>query len=84
MDNYEILELEDDTKYIIVMSLKNKDKEYVLAAQINDSETEISKESDIFIRDRRNNIIKKIEDNFEYDLIKSVFEKKLESIWFTS
>ncbi len=80
MDNYEILELEDDTKYIIVMSLKNKDKEYVLAAQINDSETEISKESDIFIRDRRNNIIKKIEDNFEYDLIKSVFEKKLESI----
>lgn len=76
-ENNEILELEDGTKYITIMSILNGGKEYVLATEINDEETEMSDEADIFIRDRENSIIKQIEDEFEYNLVKEVFERKL-------
>jgi len=76
-ENNEILELEDGIKYITIMSILNGGKEYVLATEINDEETEMSDEADIFIRDRENSIIKQIEDEFEYNLVKEVFERKL-------
>ena len=77
MENNEILELEDGIKYITIMSIIHEDKEYVLATEINDEETEMSDEADIFIRDRENSIVKQIEDEFEYNLVKEVFERKL-------
>ena len=77
MENNEILELEDGTKYITIMSIINDNKEYVLATEINDEETQMSDEADIFIRDRKNSIIKQIEEEFEYNLVKEVFERKL-------
>lgn len=77
MESNEILELENGSKYIIIMSINYEDKEYVLASEINDEETEMSEEADIFIRDRNNSMIKPIEEEFEYNLVKEVFERKL-------
>ena len=67
-----------EKKYAIIMSLENDNKEYILATETD--EENIKEEAEIFIRDRKNNIIKEIEDEFEYDLIKSVFERKMETI----
>lgn len=76
--NNEIIELDNGKKYAIIMSLENDNKEYILATETD--EENINEEAEIFIRDRKNNIIKEIEDEFEYDLIKSVFERKMETI----
>ena len=76
--NNEIIELDNGKKYAIIVSLENDNKEYILATETD--EENIKEEAEIFIRDRKNNIIKEIEDEFEYDLIKSVFERKLETI----
>ncbi len=76
--NNEIIELDNGKKYAIIMSLENDNKEYILATETD--EENIKEEAEIFIRDRKNNIIKEIEDEFEYDLIKSVFERKMETI----
>lgn len=77
MENNEILELEDGTKFFTIMSLEYEGKEYVLATEVNKEETEMSDEADIFIRDRKNEILKSIEEESEYDLVKEVFERKL-------
>ena len=77
MESNEILELENGSKYIIIMSVNYEEKEYALASEINDEETEMSEEADIFIRDRLNSMIMPIEEEFEYNLVKEVFERKL-------
>lgn len=77
MENNEILELEDGLKFITIMSLNHEGKEYILTAEVSKDETEISDEADIFIRDRENSMIKPIEEEFEYNLVKEVFERKL-------
>ena len=79
MEDNEILELEDGTKYATIMSLEYEGKEYVLATEVNKEETEMSDEADIFIRDRKNEILKSIEEESEYDLVKEVFERKLKT-----
>ena len=48
-----------------------------LVSEISDDEQNISEELDIFIR--TNEFIKAIEEENEYNLLKEVFEKKLES-----
>ena len=78
MDNNEIIELEDGKKYAVIMSLENDNKEYILVSETD--EENIKEELDIFIHDRKNNIIKEIDDEFEYELIKSVFERKLDAM----
>ena len=78
MNSNEIIELQDGKKYAIIMSLENDNKEYILVSETD--EENIKEELDIFIRDRKNNIIKEIDDEFEYELIKSVFERKLDTM----
>lgn len=78
MENNEIIELDNGKKYAVIMSLENDNKEYILTTETD--EENIKEEVDIFIRDRENNIVKEIEDEFEYDLIKSVLERKLDAM----
>ena len=77
MNDTEIIELENGEKYAIISSINYDNKEYILVSEISDDEQNISEELDIFIR--TNEFIKAIEEENEYNLLKEVFEKKLES-----
>ena len=72
----EIIELENGKKYAIISSTKYDNNEYILITEVSKDEENISEELEIVKRD--NGSIVKIEEELEYELLKEVFERKLE------
>ena len=72
----EIIELENGKKYAVISSTKYDNNEYILITEVSKDEENISEELEIVKRDNGN--IVKIEEELEYELLKEVFERKLE------
>jgi len=70
-----VIELENNSKYIVIDMLDYLNKKYFLLAKLND--TNINDYFDIVAYNDDNNYFEPLEDEFLYDTIKAVFENKL-------
>lgn len=78
MKEYIMLEFEDGTKCAIIDKFEYNNKNYFLVSKVlNDKK--ISEVFNICIYNEKNNILENIEDEEEYNLIKTIFDKKIEN-----
>lgn len=78
MKEYIIVELANHSKYVIIDVLIHENKKYVLLSKVSDNGKDINKYFDICLYNDILNNFEMVEDEFEYDNVKLVFEKRLE------
>lgn len=82
MDNYRVVELDNNDKYVIVDALSNDGNNYLLLSKLSDDEQEISKDL-IYCKQKISDGIEYleiIEDEKENEFVKTIFETKLDNI----
>lgn len=77
MKEYIMLEFEDGNKCAIIDKIEYNSKNYFLVSNIL-SNKKLSNTFKICIYNEKNNILEDIEDEEEYNLIKTIFDKKIE------
>lgn len=77
MNEYVVLELEDNSKYAVIDTFNYENKEYFLVTRVLENETIIENEFNICIYNSYKNCFEKIENKEELEIISLVFEKKL-------
>lgn len=77
MKEYIIIELENKRKYAVIDLLEYQEKKYLLTSEVNNEETEISKEFKICIYIEEENKLIELENDYEYEIIKYLFEERL-------
>ena len=79
MKEYITIELENKNKYVAIDMIKLQDNKYFLLAELSKDETDIDSTLDICIYNEQTNSFIKIENEFEYQNILYIFEKRLET-----
>ena len=72
--------MENGIKYAVIKTINHNDNEFLLVTELqgNEEDANISDEFIILMRDETKEYLKEIEDDMEYELLKEVFERKLE------
>lgn len=80
MKEYTIIELKNGDNYVLVDMLNIDNKKYFLLANIILYDNEVDNYFDIFIYKEETNSISEIEDEYEYNSIKDIFNNKLDNL----
>lgn len=80
MKEYEIVELNPNEEYVIIDTIENNNKDYLLLAKYDEVNEDVSNELEIrYVINKNMNNIMTIEDESMYEIIKETFERKLEN-----
>lgn len=78
MNEYIVLELEDNSKYVVIDTFEYQSKEYFLVTRVLDEETIVDNKFNICIYNSDKNCFEKIENNEELEFMTLIFQKKLD------
>ena len=74
-----ILELENNSKYVVVDALEQNEKKYFLLTRLMPDGNSLNNEFDMCLYDDENNYFVSIDDEFEYNNIRDIFNTRLDN-----
>lgn len=77
MKNYMIIGLDNDVKYLVVDMLECNEKKYFLLTEVMSDGYSLGNEFDICLYDDKHNYFVLIDDEYEYNNIKDIFNNRL-------
>lgn len=78
MNEYIVLELEDNSKYAVIDTFEYQHKEYFLVTRVSKEETMVDNKFNICIYNSDKNCFEKIENSEEFEFMALIFQKKLD------
>lgn len=80
MREYDIVEINPNEKHVVIDTIDNNEKQYLLLAKYDEAKEDISNELEIrYIINENTANIMTIEDEAMYEIIKETFERKLKN-----
>lgn len=77
MNYNQVIELSNKNKYLIIDMIESEEKKYFLLTRVNQDNNEISTKFDLCIYNEEMNTFEAIDNEYEYNNIKTFFENRL-------